>query len=144
MPIRKSVFNFLLGLGRIAGKAAVKFASLNLLGQEIDLANMRRKMGALLNLSKEEMGKLELIDPTLEGFEVMVTIIVKALNLGKEPLIAVHMDPSKVAEALQYCSKRHCVLGGDTLSKLAKIPVPDKMTAGDFISKMGGIVPSDQ
>eukprot|EP00966_Prymnesium_polylepis_P129859 3003061-Prymnesium_polylepis.1 len=54
------------------------------------------------------------------------------------------MDPTKLPGALEWCSKRNCVLGGDTLSGKAKVPVPDGKKASEFIAEMGKIVPSDQ
>ena len=62
--VHRSTFNFLIGLSQIASKRAVKFASLNLMGFEIGLANMRRHTTRILDLGEHET--LELIDPTDE------------------------------------------------------------------------------
>ena len=142
IQIQKSVFNFLIGLSKVATKRAVKFASLNLLGFEINLANMRRHTTRILDLKGDE--KLELIDPTDEELRTMVDTLLRGLRCGEEPLVATHMDPSKLAGTLQYCSRRMAVLGGDTLAGYAKAPVQDKSNAADFMASMANIVPADQ
>eukprot|EP00966_Prymnesium_polylepis_P083543 1935367-Prymnesium_polylepis.1 len=54
------------------------------------------------------------------------------------------MDPTKLPGALEWCSKRNAVLGGDALSGKAKVAVPNGKKASDFLAEMGAIVPSDQ
>ena len=140
--MQQSVFNFLIGLSRVATKRAVKFASLNLLGFQIDLANMRRHTVRVLDLKEDE--NLELIDPTNEELQTMVSMLMRGVRCGKSPLIATHMDPTKLAGTLQYCCRRQSVLGGDTLAGFAKVPVQDKSQASEFMSSMANVVPADQ
>lgn len=140
--IHKSVFNFLIGLSKIATKRAVKFASLNLLGFELNLGNMRKHQTRILGLQGDE--KIELIDPTDEQFELMMQTLARGLRCGASPLIATHMDPSKLAGTLQYCSRRQMVLGGDTLAGYAKMSVTSGTSGAAFMESVSNVVPADQ
>lgn len=142
LSLRPGVFNFLIGLSRIATKRAVKFTSLNLLGFEIQLGNMRRQTVRILDLKENET--LELIDPTDEQLDTMLKVLSRGLRCGDSPLVATHMDPSKLAGTFQYCSRRQNVLGGDTLAGYAKIPVVSGSKASDFMASMADVVPADQ
>ena len=141
--IQTSVFNFLIGLSQVASKRAVKFASLNLLGFEINLSNTRKKITTrILGLQGDE--RIELIDPTDEQFELMMQTLARGLRCGASPLIATHMDPSKLAGTLQYCSRRQMVLGGDALAGYAKMSVTSGTSGAAFIEAMSNVVPADQ
>ena len=142
LRIHKSVFNFLIGLSNIATKRAVKFASLNLLGFEINLGNMRKHMIRILDLKGDE--RIELIHPTDEQFDLMIQTLARGLRCGASPLIATHMDPSKLAGTLQYCSRRQMVLGGDTLAGYAKMSVTSGTSGAAFMESMANVIPADQ
>ena len=58
----EGAFNFLIALGGISSASVVKFVSKNLLGWEVDLSNLRKKIPQLLNLPPRTF--VELIDPS--------------------------------------------------------------------------------
>mmetsp|Transcript_40589 Transcript_40589/g.135244 ORF Transcript_40589/g.135244 Transcript_40589/m.135244 type:complete len:1025 (-) Transcript_40589:40-3114(-) len=141
-----STVNILLGFSQF-GKKAFKFACKNLIGYEIRLQNLTRRIPKLLNLPEGVF--LELIDPNNEQLDTMVRTLLPGfvdteVAAPRSPLLTIQMDPTKLPGALEWCPKRNAVLGGDALSGKAKVSVPNGKSASEFIEEMGAIVPSDQ
>ena len=134
-----STMKFLLVMGQ-HGKKAAKLASLNLLGYEVDLSNVRRGIPKMLNLPEGK--RIELIAPSREQFELNAVIMLSALDLGAEKAIHVHMDPTKLAPAFQFCQQRKCYVGGDMANPA--VPVTSGQLASDMVEKMANLVPADQ
>eukprot|EP00966_Prymnesium_polylepis_P142730 3295185-Prymnesium_polylepis.1 len=91
--IGEGTVNFFLTLGSMAGAFAVKFVSKNLLGWELKLDNLRRKIPRILNLPANT--SVELIDPSPEQMDVMSAMLLKGFR-RRQPVICVHMDPTKL------------------------------------------------
>ena len=138
--LKPSVFNFFLSISA-HGSKVLKTVSVNLLGYELDVGNLRRKVPQILNLPKGTM--LELIEPSDEDLNRTVELLLASFRLGpSKKLINVHVDPTKVAGALQYCAKRGVIFGGD--GRNARIPVPNQGRATDMADTVKGIPPADQ
>ena len=119
----------LLTLGK-HGSKVVKTVSKNLLGYEVNLSNLRRHLPRMLNLPEGKT--IELIAPSEEKFERTCVMM----------LIHTHMDPTKLAEALQFCQRRKAYVGGDM--RHPKIIVTSGLQAGTVIERIEHIAPADQ
>mmetsp|Transcript_56640 Transcript_56640/g.112481 ORF Transcript_56640/g.112481 Transcript_56640/m.112481 type:complete len:163 (-) Transcript_56640:200-688(-) len=137
--IPSSTFNFFLSLS-VHGEKVLKTVSVNLLGREIDVGNLRRKIPQILNLPKGTM--LELIQPSEADLQRTVELLLNSFRLGAQKVVNVHVDPTKVAGAHQYCAKRACIVGGD--GKNARIAVANGGAASELISTVQGVPPADQ
>ena len=141
MELPQSAIDFFTGMG-MHTKAAVKDASLNLLGFELDLAKLRRKRVAILNLPRDV--ELEFLNPSPEQLQQTCEVLVRSWRRGAEPVVQVSMDPTKVARKLQFDQRRGVLVGGDTLSGRATIDLPKRINASQFAEISLETAPADQ
>ena len=131
--------NLLMVLGQHGNKVA-KTVSLNLLGYQVDLSNVRRKLPKMLNLPEGRV--IELIAPSSEQFELNAKTLLSSLNLGETNVLHMHMDPTKLAGAWQYCQRRKSYVGGDLANPM--VGVVSGTSAAEMVKVMEDLVPADQ
>ena len=129
----------LLTLGK-HGSKVVKTVSKNMLGYEVNLSNIRRHVPRMLNLPEGK--SIELIAPSEEEFERTCVMMLGAFCTGEKKLIHTHMDPTKLAEALQFCQRRKAYVGGDM--RHPKTSIMSGSQASTIIEHIEHIAPADQ